>query len=140
MSSAPEVPSESQKDQWPISGFYISTELSPQMRLLLPSMSCPFIRRDQSLLYVIHRIYCHLPVASRGRGHAAEPHHGDRWRWATQHYLHTFRTGHVLTGSSCTSPQLRRPLRLYTHNPWRISHTLRGSRSSSLQIKWGHPV
>lgn len=33
------------------------------------------LRRDQSLAYAIHRVYCHLPAAGRGRGHTAKPHH-----------------------------------------------------------------
>lgn len=47
----------------------------------LPPIRLPFspppspLRRDQSLAYAIHRVYCHLPAVGRGRGHTAKPHH-----------------------------------------------------------------
>lgn len=58
----------------------------------------------------------------------------------TIYTLFTPRARPHLSGSSCTSPPLPLPpLHLCTHNPWSISHTLQGSRSSNLQIKSGAP-
>lgn len=42
-----------------ISGFHSSTGQLPPMRLPLPPPPSP-LRRDQSLAYAIHRVYCHL--------------------------------------------------------------------------------
>lgn len=77
-----------------------------------------------------------------GKGTHCQAHHGAGGTGppSTIYTRFTRDRGHILTGSSYTSsPQLRPPLHLCTHNPWHISHTLRGSRSSSLQIKWGTP-
>lgn len=73
-------------------------------------------------------------------GDTAKPHHrrdGTKPP-STLHPRSTRGGGRVLTGSSYTSrPRPPSPLLLCTHNPWRISHTLQGSTSSSLQIKSG---
>ena len=73
------------------------------------------LRRDQSLAYAIHRIYCHLPVPCR-EGDTLPGSPRGRWHWATQHYLHTFHTGqgahphwqqlHFFSSASAPSPPL----------------------------------
>nr|XP_023492659.1 uncharacterized protein LOC111772729 [Equus caballus] len=127
----PRAPSQPPRDQWPSVRISLLNCVVPSGGTAYPPRPAP-LRRDQSLAYAIHRIYCHLPAASRGRGHTAKPHPGERLPGATQHYLHTSHGEHVLIGSSCTSPPPPRPpLHLCTRNPWHISHTPLGSRNSS---------
>ncbi|XP_077888473.1 uncharacterized protein LOC144370869 [Ictidomys tridecemlineatus] len=102
------------------------------------STSFPILRRDQGLVHAVHQVYCHSQWAA-GEGDNSHTPPCQRWPWATGHYSHTSHPeGHVLTGSSCTSPPPpRRPRHPCTHSPWHTSHIPQGSRSSSLRTKWG---